>query len=47
MLRMMLDRNDKERGFVNVNLNEVVLLVNNLGGVSVLELGGIVVEVVK
>lgn len=47
MLRMMLDRNDKERGFVNVNSNEVVLLVNNLGGVSVLELGGIVAEVVK
>jgi triose/dihydroxyacetone kinase / FAD-AMP lyase (cyclizing) len=30
-----------------VNSNEVVLLVNNLGGVSVLELGGITTEVVK
>ncbi|KAK4148172.1 Dak1 domain-containing protein [Dichotomopilus funicola] len=46
MLAQMLDREDKDRAFVHVNSNEVVLLVNNLGGVSVLELGGIVAEVV-
>ncbi|KAH7033365.1 Dak1 domain-containing protein [Microdochium trichocladiopsis] len=47
MLAQLLDQNDKDRAFVNVNSNEVVLLVNNLGGVSVLELGGITTEVVK
>ncbi|KAK4230451.1 Dak1 domain-containing protein [Podospora fimiseda] len=47
MLRKMLDRNDADRAFVNVNSNEVVLLLNNLGGVSVLEMGGILTEVVK
>ncbi|KAF2973221.1 hypothetical protein GQX73_g346 [Xylaria multiplex] len=47
MLAQLLDKNDKDRAFLNVNSNEVVLLVNNLGGVSVLELGGITTEVVK
>ncbi|KXJ93210.1 dihydroxyacetone kinase [Microdochium bolleyi] len=47
MLAQLLDQNDKDRAFLNVNSNEVVLLVNNLGGVSVLELGGITAEVVK
>ncbi|KAI0413679.1 Dak1 domain-containing protein [Xylaria grammica] len=47
MLSQLLDKNDKDRAFLNVNSNEVVLLVNNLGGVSVLELGGITTEVVK
>jgi dihydroxyacetone kinase len=42
----MLDPNDEDRAFLTVNSNEVVLLVNNLGGVSVLEMGGIVAEVV-
>ena len=37
---------DEDRAFLKVNSNEVVLLVNNLGGVSVLELGGITAEVV-
>ncbi|KXX78084.1 Dihydroxyacetone kinase 1 [Madurella mycetomatis] len=46
MLRQMLDRGDEDRAFVHVNSNEVVLLVNNLGGVSVLEMGGILTEVV-
>lgn len=46
MLAQLLDQSDKDRAFVNVNSNEVVLLVNNLGGVSVLELGGITAEVV-
>ncbi|KAI0814667.1 Dak1 domain-containing protein [Xylaria sp. FL0064] len=47
MLSQLLDKNDKDRAYLNVNSNEVVLLVNNLGGVSVLELGGITTEVVK
>ncbi|KAI2609091.1 dihydroxyacetone kinase [Hypoxylon fragiforme] len=47
MLSQLLDQGDKDRAFLNVNSNEVVLLVNNLGGVSVLELGGITTEVVK
>ncbi|RYP76869.1 hypothetical protein DL770_007152 [Monosporascus sp. CRB-9-2] len=47
MLAQLLDQNDKDRAFLRVNSNEVVLLINNLGGVSVLELGGITTEVVK
>ncbi|KAK6951906.1 hypothetical protein Daesc_006431 [Daldinia eschscholtzii] len=47
MLSQLLDQNDKDRAFLNVNSNEIVLVVNNLGGVSVLELGGITTEVVK
>ncbi|CAJ2507762.1 Uu.00g089480.m01.CDS01 [Anthostomella pinea] len=47
MMSQLLDKNDTDRAFLNVNSNEVVLLVNNLGGVSVLELGGITTEVVK
>ncbi|KAK0720040.1 Dak1 domain-containing protein [Lasiosphaeris hirsuta] len=46
MLTQMLDKNDEDRAFVNVNSNEVVLLLNNLGGISVLEMGGILAEVV-
>jgi dihydroxyacetone kinase len=46
MLGQMLDQKDEDRAFLNVNSNEVVLLVNNLGGVSVLEMGGITAEVV-
>ncbi|KAK4217105.1 Dak1 domain-containing protein [Rhypophila decipiens] len=46
MLSQLLDMSDKDRAFVTVNSNEVVLLVNNLGGVSPLEMGGIVTEVV-
>lgn len=46
MLTQLLDKTDKDRAFVDVNSNEVVLLVNNLGGVSVLEMGGILTEVV-
>ncbi|KAK8135297.1 Dihydroxyacetone kinase 1 [Apiospora sp. TS-2023a] len=47
MLSQLLDQSDADRAFLNVNSNEVVLLVNNLGGVSVLELGGITAEVVN
>ncbi|WPH01924.1 Hypothetical protein R9X50_00477800 [Acrodontium crateriforme] len=47
MLKYMLDQSDKDRAFLSVNKSdETVLLVNNLGGVSVLELGGITNEVV-
>jgi len=47
MLAQLLDQSDQDRAFLNVNSNEVVLLVNNLGGVSVLEMGGITAEVVS
>lgn len=46
MLKQLLDWEDEDRAFLRVNSNEVVLLVNNLGGVSVLEMGGITAEVV-
>lgn len=45
MLKQLLDPNDKDRAFAHINSNEVVLLINNLGAVSVLELGGITAEV--
>ncbi|KAI5235697.1 dihydroxyacetone kinase [Aureobasidium subglaciale] len=45
MLTHMLD-GDKERGFLRVSDDdEAVILINNLGGVSVLEMGGIATEV--
>jgi dihydroxyacetone kinase len=46
MLQQLLDSQDEDRAFLKVNSNEVVLMINNLGGVSVLELGGITAEVV-
>ena len=47
MLRQMLDQTDEDRAFLKIDSSdEVVLMVNNLGGVSVLEMGGIVTEVV-
>ncbi|KAF5724057.1 dihydroxyacetone kinase [Fusarium mundagurra] len=45
MLKQLLDTADKDRAFVNVDSKQVVLMINNLGGVSVLELGGITAEV--
>lgn len=45
MLKQLLDTSDKDRAFVDVTSKEVVLMINNLGGVSVLELGGITAEV--
>jgi dihydroxyacetone kinase len=46
MLAYMLEQDDKERGFLNVSSeDETVVLINNLGGVSVLEMGGIATEV--
>ncbi len=46
MLKQLLDWSDEDRAYLRVNSNEVVLLMNNLGGVSVLEMGGITAEVV-
>jgi triose/dihydroxyacetone kinase / FAD-AMP lyase (cyclizing) len=47
MLAHMLDSHDKDRNFLDVGeQDDTVLLVNNLGGVSVLEMGGITHEVV-
>ncbi|EPE05036.1 dihydroxyacetone kinase [Ophiostoma piceae UAMH 11346] len=47
MLKQLLDQADKDRAFVDIPAGApVALLVNNLGGVSVLELGGITAEVV-
>ncbi|OAG08608.1 dihydroxyacetone kinase [Paraphaeosphaeria sporulosa] len=48
MLSYCLDKSDKDRNFLDISdEDEFVLLVNNLGGVSVLELGGITNEVVE
>lgn len=48
MLEHCLDTADQDRNFSRINeKDEVVLLVNNLGGVSPLELGGITNEVVE
>ncbi|KAF2817541.1 dihydroxyacetone kinase-like protein [Mytilinidion resinicola] len=48
MLAHMLDAEDEDRSFLQIpEGEETVLLVNNLGGVSPLELGGIVNEVVE
>lgn len=48
MLAQLLDPNDKDRHFVHITKEDkVVLLINNLGGVSNLEIGGVVAEVHK
>lgn len=49
MLAHCLDASDADRHFIDISADrdQVVLLVNNLGGVSVLELGGITNEVVE
>ena len=48
MLKYMLDPSDEDRAFLSVSKSdETVLLVNNLGGVSPLEMGGITAEVVS
>jgi dihydroxyacetone kinase len=48
MLSHCLDTTDQDRSFSQItDKDEVVLLVNNLGGVSPLELGGITNEVVE
>ncbi|PNS17643.1 hypothetical protein CAC42_3038 [Sphaceloma murrayae] len=48
MLQYSLDQSDKDRAFSSISkADDIVLLVNNLGGVSPLELGGITTEVVE
>jgi triose/dihydroxyacetone kinase / FAD-AMP lyase (cyclizing) len=47
LLAQLLDMSDKDRAFLEISgEDKVVLLVNNLGGVSVLEMGGITAEIV-
>ena len=48
MLAQMLDPSDKDRAYVHIQKSDqMVLLINNFGGTSNLELGGIVSEVTK
>ncbi|EEP80159.1 dihydroxyacetone kinase [Uncinocarpus reesii 1704] len=45
MLKQLLDQNDKDRGFLKWGPSDsFVLFINNLGGVSTLELSGITAE---
>jgi dihydroxyacetone kinase len=46
MLRQLLDPSDDERAFLANRTESMVLLINNLGGLSVLELGSITTEIV-
>ncbi|KAL2394116.1 Dihydroxyacetone kinase 1 [Exophiala dermatitidis] len=46
MLRQLLDTTDSERNFLPKRTSEMVVLVNNLGALSVLELSAVVTEVV-
>ena len=46
MLSQMLDQSDKDRAYVRISkTDEIVLLINNFGGVSNLELGAITAEI--
>ena len=48
MLAQMLDQNDKDRAYVKIEKSEdTILLFNNFGGVSNLEMGAIIFEVTK
>src|ERR1700712_1896007 len=48
MLAQLLDQSDKDMSFLEISkTDKIVLLINNLGGVSVLEIGGIIAEVSK
>ncbi|KAL8779919.1 MAG: hypothetical protein Q9203_001520 [Teloschistes exilis] len=48
MLGQMLDQNDKDRGYVNIQKgDDTILLVNNFGGTSNLELSAVVTEIVS
>jgi dihydroxyacetone kinase len=48
LLKYLLDPNDADRAFAPFkSSDEVVLFVNNLGGLSVLELGAITDEVLR
>ncbi|PTB68258.1 dihydroxyacetone kinase [Trichoderma citrinoviride] len=47
MLKQLLDQSDSDRAYINVRSgDEVVVMVNNLGGISPLELGAITTEVI-
>ncbi|KAL7817344.1 dihydroxyacetone kinase [Trichoderma gracile] len=47
MLKQLLDQSDSDRAYINVKSgDEVVVMVNNLGGISPLELGAITTEVI-
>lgn len=46
MLAQLLDPADEDRAFLKLDSDQVVLLVNNLGGVSSLEMGAITSEIV-
>ncbi|KFA79101.1 hypothetical protein S40288_07016 [Stachybotrys chartarum IBT 40288] len=47
MLKQLLDQSDKDRAYIQLSPGEeFVAMVNNLGGISVLELGAITAEVV-
>lgn len=46
ILSQLLDPNDKDRAFVPISKSDqIILFINNLGGVSMLELAGITAEV--
>ena len=46
MLAQLLDQNDKDRAYVEIGkLDQVIMLINNFGGLSNLELGAITMEV--
>lgn len=48
MLKQLLDQSDSDRAYINVaTSDEIVVMVNNLGGISVLEQGAITTEVVE
>lgn len=48
MLGMLLSQDDKDRAYVKIGKEDnAVLMVNNLGGTSALELGGVAMEVFK
>jgi triose/dihydroxyacetone kinase / FAD-AMP lyase (cyclizing) len=47
MLANLLNVEDQDRAYLTITDQDIVLLINNLGGVSVLEMGGIVTEVVE
>ena len=46
LLKQLLDLEDKDRAFLNVNSNEVVLMINSYGELSPMELGAITTEIV-
>lgn len=48
MLAMLLNQEDKDRAYIKItSKNKVALMVNNLGGTSVLELGAVAMEVFR